>query len=221
MSTSSLVPVLLVGVPLSAVVPIGLSRARPNLREAWTFLASVSVLGLAVQATTTVLDGEVVEVGLGHVVTGVPFALRIDAFGALFALLAAVLWLVASVYSVGYVRELDERHQTRYFAAFAASIATTMGVALAANLLTLFVFYELLTLATYPLVTHYETATARRSGRTYLAYTLTGGVAILAGIALVYAVTGSVDFSPAAWAGWRRTRHSPPLGTHCSSSGSA
>jgi NADH-quinone oxidoreductase subunit L/multicomponent Na+:H+ antiporter subunit D len=103
---------------------------------------------------------------------------------------------VTSVYSVGYVRGHDEAHQTRYFAAFAASIAATIGVAFSANLLTLFVFYELLTVATYPLVVHAGTAEARAAGREYLAYTLGGGAAIFAGLLLVQVVAGSVAFVP-------------------------
>jgi NADH-quinone oxidoreductase subunit L/multicomponent Na+:H+ antiporter subunit D len=193
-STPSPVPALTVLVPLVAVVPILASRSRPNLREGWTVAAAVLTLGTAARAAAAAGDGVVLETTLGAVVRGTPFAFRADALGALFGLLAAGLWLVASVYSVGYLRSLDERAQTRYFAAFAASVGATLGVAFAANLLTLFVFYELLTVATYPLVTHQETATARRAGRTYLAYTLGGGVAILAGIVLVHAATGSVDF---------------------------
>jgi NADH-quinone oxidoreductase subunit L/multicomponent Na+:H+ antiporter subunit D len=193
-STPSILPVAIVLVPLVAVGPILASGSRPTVREAWTFVAALVTLGLAGWVATGTLDGVVYETGLGPLVQGTPLAFRADAMGALFALLASFLWLVASVYSVGYVRALEEHDQTGYFAAFAASIATTMGVALAANLLTLFVFYELLTLATYPLVTHHEDAEARRSGRKYLAYTLSGGVAILAGIVLVYAETGTVDF---------------------------
>ena len=201
MTTPSPLPVSIVLVPLVAVVPILLSGSRPNLREAWTVLAGLLTLGLTAWAATATIDGVVYETTLGEIVRGTPLAFRVDAMGGLFALLASFLWVVASVYSVGYVRGLGEDHQARYFAAFAASIATTMGVALAANLLTLFVFYELLTLATYPLVTHHGDAEARRAGRKYLAYTLSGGVAILAGIVLVSAETGSVDFVGGGLAG--------------------
>ena len=194
MTTASSLPVLLVAAPLAAVVPILLTGAHPNRREAWTMLAALLTVGLAAVTASAAAEGVVHESVLGSLVVGVPLAFRADALGALFALLASVLWLAASVYSVGYMRGLDEHHQTRYFAAFAASVGTTMGVALSANLLTLFVFYELLTVATYPLVTHHETAEARRAGRTYLAFTLSGGVAILAGIVVLYAVTGSVAF---------------------------
>ncbi len=197
----SLLPVAVVAVPFAAVVPILASADRPRLREGWTLLAALLTLAGAGLAADAALAGAAPETALGSLVVGVPLALRVDAFGALFALLAATLWLLASVYSAGYVRVLDEDDAGRYFAAFAASVGAAMGVALAANLLTLFVFYEVLTVATYPLVTHYGTGEARAAGRTYLAYTLTGGVAILAGIVLVYAATGSTGFTPGGLAG--------------------
>jgi NADH-quinone oxidoreductase subunit L/multicomponent Na+:H+ antiporter subunit D len=188
----SLLPLLAVAVPAVAAPLVYLARSRPNLREGVTLAAAVATLGvvwLAVRAPGT----PVTPLGT---VAGVSFALRADAAGLLFALLAATLWVVTSVYSVGYLRTVGEGHQTRYFAAFAASIAATMGVAFATNLFTLFVFYELLTLATYPLVVHAGTAEAYRAGRTYVAYTLGGGVAVLAGAVLVAVLAGETTFSP-------------------------
>ena len=116
-----------------------------------------------------------------------------------------VLWIVTSFYSIGYMRGLNEDNQTRYFASFAVSVAAAVGIAFAGNLLTIFVFYEVLSVATYPLVAHDETDEARAAGRKYLAYTFFGGgVLVLAGTALVYWLTGlagpagsaTVDFTP-------------------------
>lgn len=188
---ASVLPVAVVLVPGAAVVLVYAARAHPLVREGWTFLAAMTTLGVVYA---------MVRSGVTHVtplgsIAGVEFALRADAAGLLFALLAATLWLVTSVYSVGYVRTLNEHGQTRYFAAFAASVAATMGVAFAANLLTLFVFYELLTLATYPLVVHSGGAEAKRAGRTYVAYTLGGGVLVLGGILLVEVLTGTTTFA--------------------------
>jgi NADH-quinone oxidoreductase subunit L/multicomponent Na+:H+ antiporter subunit D len=194
---TSLLPLAAVLVPALAVPLILASGARPNLREAWTLLAAVGTL--AVVAVTVRSPGTQVT-PLGSF-AGVDLALRADAAGLLFALLAATLWVATSVYSVGYTRGLGESGQTRYFAAFAASIAATMGVALAADLLTLFVFYELLTLATYPLVAHAGTETARSAGRTYLAYTLGGGVLAFGGILLVGVLAGSLGFVPGGVSG--------------------
>ncbi|WP_435361578.1 complex I subunit 5 family protein [Haloarchaeobius sp. DFWS5] len=188
--TASLLPLAAVLVPALAVVGIVALGRFPLVRELCTALAALGTVA-SVWAMVQTESTEVTTLGS---VAGVDLSLRADPAGLLFALLAAVLWAATSLYSVGYVRALDEHAQTRYFAAFAASIAATMGVAFAGNLFTLFVFYELLTLATYPLVVHAETDEARSAGRTYLAYTLGGGVAALAGVVLVGVLAGTVTF---------------------------
>ncbi|HRN53984.1 MAG TPA: hypothetical protein PK788_10840, partial [Gemmatimonadaceae bacterium] len=91
-------------------------------------------------------------------------AFRVDALGLTFALLATGLWVLASVYAVGYARATNLKHPRRFFAAFAAAVGCAVGVAFAADLLTFFVFYELLTVATYPLVVHQETARTFAAG---------------------------------------------------------
>jgi len=188
---ASLRPLAAVLASALVIVPILASRGRPNLRESWTFLAAVTKLGIVASMVPGVLAGDVYVTDFGTFVPGVRFALRADPLGVLFALLASLLWLVTSFYSVGYMRGLDEHAQTRYFAAFAGSLASAIGIAFAANLVVIFVFYELLTVATYPLVTHDETDEARAAGRKYLAYTFGGGVAVLAGTVLVFWLTGS------------------------------
>jgi len=193
---TSLRPVAAVLVSAVAIVPILASRGRPNVREGWTVLTAVTKLGIVASMVPGVLDGQVYVTELGTFVPGVEFALRADPLGLLFGLLASLLWLVTSFYSIGYMRGLDEHGQTRYFAAFAGSLSAAVGVAFASNLLVLFVFYELLTVATYPLVAHDETAEARAAGRKYLAYTFGGGVAVLAGSILVFWLTGTTAFAP-------------------------
>ncbi|TQQ80835.1 monovalent cation/H+ antiporter subunit D family protein [Halonotius terrestris] len=190
--------------PLAAVlvsfIAAGLilvSGRRPNLREAWTILASVSMFGLVASMVPAALDGDILVTNLGTIVPGIDFALRADPLGVLFASLASLLWIVTSFYSIGYMRGLDEDNQTRYFASFAVSVAAAVGIAFSGNLLTIFVFYEVLSVATYPLVAHDETPEARAAGRKYLAYTFFGGgVLVLAGTTLVYWLTGTVDFTP-------------------------
>jgi len=195
--TSSFLPVLSVLLPTVAIPFIYATREKPNIRETVTLLAAIGTLA-AVWSMTRLPVPPVTSLGS---IAGIAFELRVDAAGLLFALLASALWLVTSVYSVGYVRTVGESGQTRYFAAFAASIAATMGVAFAANLFTLIVFYELLTLATYPLVVHSGTAEARAAGRTYVAYTLGGGVVALGGIVLVSVLAGTVTFTAGGIAG--------------------
>ena len=193
---TSLRPLLAVLVSAVAVAPILASRGRPNLREAWTILAAVTKFGLVASMVPAVLAGDVYVTDLGAFVPGVNFALEADALGLLFGLLASLLWVVTSFYSMGYMRGLDEDHQTRYFASFAGSVSAAIGIAFAGNLLVLFVFYELLTVATYPLVTHDQTTEARAAGRKYLTYTFGGGVAVLAGTVLVYVLAGTTTFTP-------------------------
>ena len=194
--TPSLRPLAAVLVSAIAIVPILLSGRRPNLRESWTVLAALSTFGIIASMVPGVLSGTVYVTRLGAFLPNVQFTLRADPLGLLFALLASLLWIVTSFYSIGYMRGLDEHAQTRYFAAFAASVSSAVGVAFASNLFVLFVFYELLTVATYPLVTHDETDEARAAGRKYLAYTFGGGVAVFAGAVLVYSLTGTVAFTP-------------------------
>jgi len=194
--------------PLAAIlvsalaIPVILALGkRPNLREGATFVAAFLKFAIVASFVPGVLAGTRYVTDLGVFATGIELSLRVDALGLLFALLASTLWIVASVYSIGYMRGLSEHTQTRYFAAFAASLAATIGVAFSANLLTLFLFYELLTVATYPLVTHDETPEARAAGRKYLAYTFGGGVAVLGGTALIFWLTGTTAFTPGGIAG--------------------
>ena len=191
----SLLPLLAILASALAIPLILGARNRPNVREGITMVAAFAKFAIVASFVPGVLAGTRYVADLGTFATGIRLSLRVDALGLLFALLASTLWIVASVYSVGYMRGLSEHAQTRYFAAFAASLAATIGVAFAANLLTLFLFYELLTVATYPLVTHDETEEARAAGRKYLAYTFGGGVAVLGGTALVFWMTGTTSFA--------------------------
>src|SRR5690606_12062360 len=106
------------------------------------------------------------------------------------------LWILTSFYSIGYMRGNREAKQTRYFASFAVSLSATIGIAFAGNLLTFILFYEVLTLATYPLVVHKETKEAIAAGRQYLAYALTAGLLLVAGAAWIFLTTGTLDFQP-------------------------
>ncbi len=197
----SMLPIVAMLVSLAAVPVILALGRRPNLREAATMAAALAKFGVVAVMARGVLDGDTYVASLGELATGIELVFRADLLGILFALLASGLWIITSLYSIGYMRGLDAHAQTRYFASFAASLSATMGVAFAGNLLTLFVCYELLTIATYPLVTHDETDEARAAGRKYLAYTFVGGVLALAGTALVLWLTGSTDFAAGGIAG--------------------
>jgi multicomponent Na+:H+ antiporter subunit D len=159
-------------------------------------VAGVVKLSLVVSMMPAVLRGATIECTVFRLLPGIDIAFRVDALGLLFALGASVLWLVTTFYSIGYMRSLDEHAQTRYYACFAVALSSTMGVAFAANLFTLFLFYEALTLSTYPLVAHKETPEAKAGGRKYIIYLLGAAkVFLLTAIILTYNLTGTLDFS--------------------------
>ncbi len=190
-------PLLAILVSLIAACLILLTGERSrNLREAWTLLASVAKFIVVTSMIPFILQGKNLEYTIISLAPGLPLQLRVDAFGLLFGVLASTLWIATSFYSIGYMRGLNEHAQTRYFFCFAIALSATMGIAFAGNILTLFVFYEVLTMATYPLVAHKETPEAIKGGRKYLAYTLTAGVVILLASAIIYRLTGTLDFKP-------------------------
>jgi len=192
----SIKPLLAVLVSLLAIPFIAYSRS-PNVREGWTFLAAIVKFGIVAAMLPAVLNGMEISCALVEVLPGLSIAFRVDAFGMLFALVASFLWIITSVYSIGYMRGLDEHAQTRYFCFFAISLSAAVGVAFSANLLTLYLFYEMLSLATYPLVTHHQDQEARTSGRKYLLYTVGASIGlVLPAMLLTYHLTGSLDFSP-------------------------
>ncbi|APW99308.1 cation:proton antiporter [Halobiforma lacisalsi AJ5] len=204
-TVESVRPLAAVLVSAIAVVLIVASYRRPNVREGWSVLAAVSKFAIVASMLPGVLSGTVYEWSLAdslgvEFLAGVDFALRADPLGMLFAMLASFLWIFTSFYAAGYMRGLDEHSQTRFFAAFAASLSTAVGIAFAANLVTIFVFYELLSLVTYPLVAHNEDHEARVAGRKYLTYTFFGGgVFLLAGTVMVYWLTSTVGTATTAF----------------------
>jgi len=153
------------------------------------------MFGLIASMIPQVMAGRTPECTLFRILPGIELAFRADAFGLLFAAGASLLWILTSFYSIGYMRSLKEHSQTRYFACFALALSATIGVAFAANLFTLFLFYEALTLVTYPLVGHKGTAEARAGARKYVIYLLGAAkVFLLAAIILTYNIAGTLDF---------------------------
>lgn len=193
MADSSLL--LIVLTPLVGALLVLLTGRSPNLRETMSILTGFVLLAQVISITPAVLAGEIPHQLLASPVPGLPIALALEPLGLLFALIASSLWIVTTVYAIGYMRGHGESDQTRFFAFFAIAISATMGVALSANLITLFLFYELLTLSTYPLVTHAGTAEARRGGRVYLGILIGTSMAfLLPAIIATWYFTGSVTF---------------------------
>ncbi len=183
--------------PALAAAAVGALHRRPNLREAATLLAGLGTFALVVSLLPAVLAGARPSLVLVAVLEGVPLAFEVEPLGMLFALVASGLWVVSSVYSISYLRANGEAHQTRFHACFAIAIAATLGIAFAANLLTLFLFYEVLTLATWPLVTHHGGDQARHGGRVYLGTLLaTSTLFLFPAIVATWLISGTLDFAP-------------------------
>jgi multicomponent Na+:H+ antiporter subunit D len=183
--------------PAAGAAAVALLGRYPNLREAAS-LGTAAALFLAVLALAgPVLEGERPSLRLAEMFPGIGIVLVLEPLGLLFALIASGLWFVSALYSIGYMRGNGEPHQTRFYACFALAIGSAMGVALAGNLLTLYLFYEALTFVTWPLVTHHGDEAARKGGRTYLALLLGSSMLFfLPAMAITWFVGGTLDFTP-------------------------
>jgi multicomponent Na+:H+ antiporter subunit D len=194
MSSESFILAALV-LPLLGAVGIALAGKLPNLREGITLSTALVLFICVVQLLDPVLAGARPELTLIEPLPGLPLAFRVEPLGLIFALIASGLWIVNSIYSIGYMRGNHEQHQTRFYVCFALAIAGALAIAFAANLLTLFLFYEVLTLITYPLVTHAGTDKARAGGRVYLAILMgTSVLFLLPAVIYTWHIAGTTDF---------------------------
>ncbi len=182
--------------PLGAAVLVRLLDRWPNLREAASLLVGGGVFAVVAGVLTPrVMAGERPRLEILDILPGVTLAFEVEPLGMIFGLVASGLWVVTTLFAIGYMRGHNEIHQTRFYVCFALAIFGALGVAFAANVFTLFVFYELITLSTYPLVTHHGTAKAKAAGRTYLGVLMGTSIAFLL-LALVWThqLAGGTDF---------------------------
>jgi multicomponent Na+:H+ antiporter subunit D len=194
----SIKPLLAVLVSAIAAVLVMLSYRRPNLREGWSLGAGVIKFLIVVSMTPVILSGGIIQYTVFKILPGVELAFKVDGIGLLFATTSSFLWIITTVYSMGYMRTLEEHAQTRYYTCFAIALSSAMGVAFAGNLFTLFFFYEILSLCTLPLVIHNEGVKDWDAGRKYLLYLVGASSSILLGaIILTYTLTGTLDFNKA------------------------
>ncbi len=193
----SIRPLLAIAVAVLAAVAVLLLRDRDRLRDAVSPVAAVVMFGIVASMAPTVLAGGTLEYDLFEILPGIDFAFRVDSLGMVFATISSLLWIVTAVYSIGYMRSLNEHAQTRFQVCFAISLAAAVGGAFAANLFTLVIFYEVLSLITYPLVYHHEDDEAWDGSRKYLVYLMGASKSVLlAALALTYHLAGSLDFLP-------------------------
>ena len=183
-----------IGLPLFGTILIVLNDRYPNIREAITLGTSACLLLIVVGMVPEIAAGGRPELVILHILPGLPIAFKVEPLGMLFALVSSGLWIVTSFYSIGYMRAHHEIHQTRFYACFAVAISSVMGICFAGNLLTLFIFYEILTLSTYPLVIHSGSKDAVTAGRVYLIGTSIGF--LLLAIVWTWFLTGTLDFTP-------------------------
>jgi multicomponent Na+:H+ antiporter subunit D len=193
----SIKPLLAICVSLIAALLIAATGDRSrNLRESWTIIAAVVKFTIIASMVPSILTGKIIEYTVISIGPGILLQFRVDALGIFFAITASFLWIITSFYSIGYVRKNKERAQTRYFICFAIALSATMGVAFSANLFTTFLFYEMITLSTYPLVAHKETPEAKKGARKYVTYLLGTSIAFqLFAIFLTYSAAGTLDYS--------------------------
>lgn len=185
------------GLPLLAALATHLLGKLPDARDVMTLVFAVLLAFICWQIYAGVSNGETPEWIIGSPLPGLELGFRLEPLGALFAMMASGLWAINSVFAIGYMRGANEREQTRFYICFGIAMFGAMGVAMASNLFTLFVFYEILTLSTYPLVAHKGDDAAKKGGRIYLVTLVGASVCLLLpGIVGVFAYAGTTDFIP-------------------------
>ncbi len=184
-------------VPFVGALIIPFFGEWPNLREAVTLVTGANLLIAVIALAGPVFAGERPEALGINILPGIAFGFQVEPLGLVFALIASSLWILNSIYSIGYMRGHDEPRQTSFYVCFAIAIGSAIGVAFAKNLFTLFIFYEVLTISTYPLVTHNRDEEAKRSGRLYLLLLLGTSMGFfLPAIIATWAFAGTLDFTP-------------------------
>ncbi len=169
---------------------------RPNVREACSLLAALTLFGITLSLVPDVLAGKTLRFTLFELLPGLSFSLRADALSMLFALAASFLWILTVFYAAGYMRSLKEHAQTRFNTCFALAIFGAIGCAFSDNLLTLYLFYEIVSITTYPLVAHHQDAEGYEGARKYITYlTTTAKGLILPAMVLIYVLSGTLDFA--------------------------
>jgi multicomponent Na+:H+ antiporter subunit D len=182
-------------IPIIGAFFVASSGAKPNLREGYTLGTAALLFMVVMIIAPTVLDGGRPATQPLVILPGLEIRFVLEPMGMIFAMIASTLWIINSIYSIGYMRGNNEKHQTIFYTCFCIAIGSTIGIAFAGNLFTLFLFYEVLTLSTYPLVTHKRNDDAKAGGRMYLGILLTTSVVfLLPAVIGTYVVAGTGDF---------------------------
>jgi multicomponent Na+:H+ antiporter subunit D len=192
MGNSWILVMILFSSLFTGVIIFFLGEERHGSRTVLNLLGAVLKLVLIIFLGQELLAGRTVEARL-PLLPGIELLLWADALSMVFIILSSVLWLLTTLFAVGYLE--DSPNRSRFFGFFSLCVSATMGIAMAGNLFTFLIFYEMLTLSTYPLVIHRGTEEALQGGRTYLIYTLSGGAVLLVATAWLYVLAGPVTFT--------------------------
>ena len=182
--------------PLVGTIMIWMSGPRPNQREVVTIVIALLTFLCVLQILPEVLAGQEPELVVAELLPGLPLAFKIEPLGMMFGLIASFLWIITSFYAIGYMRGHHEPNQTRFYMCFAIAISSALAIAFSGNMFTLFIAYEVLTLSTYPLVTHGQTEEAKRAGRVYLGILMSTSIGLLlVGVLWTWSAAGTLDFT--------------------------
>jgi multicomponent Na+:H+ antiporter subunit D len=188
--------VLAVLAPLIGAGLVMFSGKRPNLREAWSFLAAATLFGITASLVPDIRAGRTLHYTIFQLLPGLSVSLRADALSMVFAVTASFLWIITVFYSAGYMRGLHEHAQTRFNTCFALALFGAIGCAFSDNLFTLYLFYEIVSFTTYPLVAHHQDEEGYEGGKKYLVYlTTTAKGLVLPAMVLIYVLDGNLDFA--------------------------
>ena len=186
---------LALAIPICGAVLLSAVGRFAHLRNEVSLVTSCGLLAAVAALVPSVIVGDRPSISLFEFAPGLEFAFEVEPLGMLFALLASFLWIVTTIYSIGYLAANGEPHRTRFHICFSLALASAIGIAFAGNMLTLFFFYEALTLCTYPLVAHSGTEEARRGARRYLAILLSTSILLqLLAILWTWVATGTLEF---------------------------
>lgn len=196
LQASSALMLFAVAIPLFGALLLPFFSRQPNMRETVSLTTATALLFVVMQILDVFFNDSRPYIEFWELMPGFTLAFSLRPPGMIFASIASILWLVTTIYAIGYMRHNQENNQTRFYVCFAVAIGATMGIAFSANLLTLFIFYEVLSLSTYPLVTHKGNESAMRGGRTYLSLLMGSSLGmVLPALVIIWHVTGTLDFT--------------------------
>jgi multicomponent Na+:H+ antiporter subunit D len=189
-------PLLPITIILVTSILILISRKRQNVREFWSIAGSILTFISVASMVPAILNGNKILYTLSTIAPGISLNFRVDALSLVFGIISSLLWIFATFYNIGYMRFLAEHAQTRYYTCFAIAILGAQGVSFSGSLFSLYLFYEVITIFTYPLVAHHQDEEAYEGGKKYIVYLMgTSKGFLLPAIILTYVFTGTLDFA--------------------------